>query len=166
MVAVEDLQRVAERRGGVHVALEHREDREIAPPGNAGDRALKLAFAFDVLHDERAGLVRAVRVADVERDALLLDRQDGFLVQYRSAHERHFAQLRIRDAGNGARIIHDARIGHQYAGDVRPVFVYVRVHRGCGERAGDVAAAARHHLDLSGRHTAIEAGEDDLPALF
>ena len=161
MVAVEDLQRVAERRGGVHVALEHREDREVAPPGNAGDRALELAFAFDVLHDERAGLVRPVRVADVQGNAFFLDRQNGFLVQHRSAHERHLAQLGVGDAGNGPGILHNARIGHQYAGNVRPVFVYVRVHRGCGERAGDVAAAAGEGADLAvGRH-AVKAGDDD-----
>ena len=87
-------------------------------------------------------------------------------MQHRSAHERHLAQLGVGDAGNGPGILHNARIGHQYAGNVRPVFVYVRVHRGCGECAGDVAAAARHDLDLSGRHAAVEAGEDDLPVLF
>lgn len=96
----------------------------------------KLAFAFDVLHDERAGFVRPVRVADVQGNAFFLDRQNGFLVQHRSAHKRHFAQLGVGDAGNGPGILHNARIGHQYAGNVRPVFVYVRVHRGCGERAG------------------------------
>ena len=87
-------------------------------------------------------------------------------MQHRSAHERHFAQLRIRDAGDGPGIFHDARIGHQYAGNVCPVFVYVRIHRGRGERAGDVAAAARHYLDFPGRYAAVEAGEDNFPVLF
>ena len=104
----------------------------------------------------------AMPVMKRERDALVLDRLDRVLVHDRGAHEGQLAQLGVGDLRDRARVGHDARIGHQNAGDVRPVLVHVRVHSRRGQGARDVAAAAAHDLDLAGGQAAVKAGDQDL----
>ena len=91
--------------------------------------------------------------------------EDRALVQHLRADEAQLAQLVIRDALDGQRVGHDARVGHEDAGHVRPVFVHVGIQRRGRERAGDVAAAAGERADLAvGRH-AVKAGDDDIAAV-
>ena len=87
-------------------------------------------------------------------------------MENRRAHEGQLPQLRVGDMGNGAGIGHNFRVGHQNTGDVSPVFIHVGVHSGGRQRAGDIAAATGHHLDLSCGQTAVEAGDQNLPVGF
>ena len=74
-------------------------------------------------------------------------------------------QLVVGDLGDGGRIVHNPGVGHEDAGHVRPVFVYVRIQRGGGQRAGDVGAAPGEGADLAVGHPAVEAGNDHAEAL-
>ena len=110
-------------------------------------------------------MVGVVGVADVERDVFLAHGEHRPLVQHLRADEAQLAQLVIRDALDRQRIGHDARVRHEDAGHVRPVFVHVGIERRRRERAGDVAAAAGEGADLAvGRH-AVKAGDDDAAPL-
>ena len=86
-------------------------------------------------------------------------------MQHLRADEAQLAQLVIRDALDRQRVGHDARVCHEDAGHVCPVFVHVGIERRRRERAGDVAAAAGEGADLAvGRH-AVKAGDDDAAAV-
>ncbi len=62
----------------------------------------------------------------------------------------------MRSMGRGS--FDDLGVGHEEAGHVRPVLVHIRVERGRGQRAGDVAAAAGEGLDRAVGHDAVKAG--------
>lgn len=93
-------------------------------------------------------MVRLVRIADVERDILLAHREDRHFMQHLRAAVGKLAQLAVGRALDGARMIDDAGIGHQNAGDIRPVFVDIRIQRRRGQRTRDIRAAARQRAEL------------------
>ena len=83
-----------------------------------------------------------VGVADIQRNVLLSHGEHRALVQHLRAHIAQLAQLVIGYALDGVGIIDDARIGHEYARYVRPVFVHVRVQRRSRKSARNIASAA------------------------
>ena len=163
VVSVQNLQRLAQGHAGVHIPLQYGENGEVPPPGNAGDEALNRLLLLNAVHNHGARILRPVGVSDVQGNALFLHRQDGFLMENRRTHEGQLPQLRVGDMGNGAGIGNNLGISHQYAGDIGPVFIHIGVNRGGAQRAGNVAAAPGHHLDLTGGQTAVKAGDQDLP---
>jgi len=100
-----------------------------------------------------------VGVADVQGDIFLPDGEHRALVQHLRAQVTQLTQLAVGDAADGFGVLHDAGIGHQDTGHVRPVLIYVGVQRRRCQRAGDVAAAAGqgHHPAVG--HSPVEAGD-------
>ena len=82
-------------------------------------------------------------------------------MQHLRAHVAELAQLVIGYALDGVGIIDDAGVCHEYAGNVRPVFVHVRVQSRCRESARNVASAARENAYAAVGHAAVKAGDDD-----
>ena len=80
-------------------------------------------------------------------------------MQYLRAQIAELTQLAVRHAADGCGVFHDAGIGHQDAGHVRPVLVHIRVQGRRRQRAGDVAAAPGqgHHPAIG--HGTVEAGD-------
>src|SRR5699024_7392924 len=91
--------------------------------GNAGDGVFRLAAG--ALHDQRAAVLRAVRVADVDRDPRFAHREDGVFVKYACAHIGELAELLISDRLDGLRLLDDSRVSNQEAGYIRPVLIQV-----------------------------------------
>ena len=140
----------------VHHRLFHVDDSEILVARDARDGV----FAFVILRlvaDDRARLFGMVRVADIGRNARNAHREDRVLMQHARAHIGKFAQLAIGDIANRFRIAHNARIGHQTAGNVRPVFIHVGLNRARNNRARDIAAAAGKGFDVAVRIASVKA---------
>ena len=159
---LEHLPEHAHARG--HAGFGDGDDGVVFLARDAGDEP-PVVHIVERLHDERSGVIRGVGVADVERDVLLAHGEDRALVQHLRTDEAQLAQLVIRDALDRQRVGHDAGVGHEDTGHVRPVFVHVGIERRGCERAGNVAAAAGEGADLAvGRH-AVKAGDDDAAAV-
>ena len=75
--------------------------------------------------DQRAGVLWAISVQDLDRDALFTDGENGFLVQDGGAHVRQFAQFLVRDDLDGAGFRDDPRVHLKETRDVGPVLVEV-----------------------------------------
>ena len=148
-----------------HTGLGDGDDGESLLAGDAGDEAALLRLVADGFQDHRARMVGGVGVADVERDVFLAHGEDRAFVQHLRADVAQLAQLAVGHAADGLRIVDDAGVSHQDAGDVRPVFIYVRAECRRRKRAGDIAAAAGEGLDVAVGHHAIKAGDDD-PAVL
>ena len=146
-----------------HAVFSDGDDGEILPPGNAGNKAAVLGFLqlVKALPNHGAGVVGLVGVADVQRDILLPNGEDGPLMEHLRADVAQLPQLRVGDALDGQRITDDPGIGHEEAGHIRPVFIYIRVQRRRRQRAGDVAAAPGEGLDGPVGHGAVKAGDHD-----
>lgn len=82
-------------------------------------------------------------------------------MQHLRAAVGKLAQFAVGRALDGARMIDNTGIGHENAGDIRPVFIDIRIQRRRGQRARDIRAAARERAELTVRHQAIEARNDD-----
>ena len=136
----------------------HRE--EVLLAGDAGDDGVALV-RLDALPDDGARLVGVVGVEDGDGDVGLADREDGLLVQDARAHVGELVHLVERDAADGARARHDARVGREEAGHIGPVLVEVGVERTGHDGARNVAAAAAEepHVALGGG--AVEARQHE-----
>ena len=157
----ENFQDPHERAGVAgHTGLGDGDDGEALLARDAGDEAAVVRVLLDALENGGAGVLRLVRVADVERDVLLTHGEDGALVEHLRADVAQLAQFTVGEMADGRGIVHDARVGHQNAGDVCPVFVDVGVQRRRCQRTGDVAAAAGEGTDAPVGHHAVEAGND------
>ena len=89
--------------------------------------------------------------------------RDGLLVQHARAHIGELAHLRIGDAADGLRVLHDARVGREEARHVRPVLVQVGVERLREDGARDVAAAPVEEQDAALARGAVEARHHKAP---
>ena len=78
-------------------------------------------------------------------------------MQHRSTHIRKFSELFVGNLADLLRIFDDARVSHQKARNIRPVFVNVRGHRARYQRARNVGAPTRKSLDRAVRQTAVKA---------
>ena len=84
--------------------------------------------------------------------------EHGVLVQDGGSHVAQLPQLLVGDGGNLPGIFHNAGVGHEEAGHIRPVFIHVRARSPGHDGAGDVAAAAAEGMHLAVGLGAIEAG--------
>ena len=87
-------------------------------------------------------------------------------MQNASSHVGEFAQLRISDLLDVLRIGHNARVGHQEARYVRPVFVEVRLEAARKNGTRNVRAPTGHHLDLAVRRRAVEPRHNEAAVLL
>ena len=81
-------------------------------------------------------------------------------MQDAGAHVRELAQLAVSDRADALGIAHDARISHQEAGDIGPVFIHVRMQAFGEDAAGNIASAPGHDADLAVRRAAVKARDD------
>ena len=149
-------------RIGGNVLLIDRQHRKASAARNAGDDAVGVAFlAADALQNHRARILGAVSIADIKGNVLLLNRQNRLLMQHGRAHVGQLTQLLIGNIRNGARLFDHLGISHQDARYVRPVLIDIRIQRVGHDCAGNVTAAARHHMDSAIGHYAVKAGHDE-----
>ena len=140
---------------GVHHGLLNIDGTETLLARDACDGVAGLAAG--ALHDQSALVLGAVGVADVDGNALLAHRENGILVEHAGAHVGQLPQLLICNGFDYFRILYDARIGHQHAGDVGPVLVHVGVNGFGHNGAGDVGAAPGEGLDAAVVFGPVEA---------
>ena len=108
-------------------------------------------------------MVGLVGIADIQGDVFLPHREDGPLVEHLGADIAQLPQLRVGDALNGQRVLHDAGICHEEARHIRPVFIYIRIQCRRRQGAGDVAAAPGKGPDASIGHGAVKARDHHSP---
>ena len=104
---------------------------------------------FAVRNDARAFIVGRVGVLDLNRDSGFAGGKNRRFVQHARTRIRQFAQFAISHFSNRLRVFHHARIGHQKAGNIRPVFVNRSANRARHNCARNVAAAARKGFDAA-----------------
>ena len=109
--------------------------------------------------DERARVVRAECILDLDRDIPFTHGEDRFRVQNVRPHIGQFAQFFERDDLDLFGALHDARIAGEEAAHVRPVLIQVGIHRARHDRAADVAPAARKRFDLPVRARTVKTGD-------
>ena len=86
-------------------------------------------------------------------------------MQDRSPHKGQLPQLREGDLLDGRGVGDNARVRHQDARDIGPVFVHVGLDRRGGDGSGDIAPSAGHHAKPSGGELSVKAWNHD-PAVF
>ncbi len=86
-------------------------------------------------------------------------REDRLVVQHRRAHVGELAELAVGQHLDGARVVDDARVGHQQARDVGPVLVDIGTGAASHDGPGDVGASAGEGLDRAVRQRSVEAGD-------
>ena len=82
------------------------------------------------------------------------------------SHIGHPSKFPIGQPLAGQRILDDPWIGHIDAGDIRPVFVDVRIHEIGDDRTGDIRTASCHDFDLSVWKSSVKARDNDLLIAF
>ena len=143
-----------------HSGLGNGDDGEIFAPGYAGDEAVADLLVGKALHDKRAGVIRLVRVADVERNILLTHREHRALMQHLRAHVAQLAQLVVGYALDGVGIVNYARIGHEYAGNVCPVLIQIRIDCFGNQRTGNIGTAAGESNNCTIFHGTVKSRND------
>ena len=159
--ALEHFEHMPERahaRG--HTGLGDRDDGVVFLARDAGDEPT-VVHVVERLHDERAGVVGVVGVADVERDILLAHGEDRALVQHLRADEAQLTQLVIGDALDGQRVGHDAGSAIRMP-DTSVQFSYTSASSAAAASAPVMSLPPREKgADLAvGRH-AVKAGDDN-----
>ena len=134
-------------------------------PGDTGD-GVAVVDVRGLVHNHGTGVGGVVGVAYVGGDASLVHGEDGVLVQNRRAHVGKLAQLAVSEALDAGGVFDDARVGHQKAGNIRPVFIQLRLRRARHHRARDIAAAARKGAHAAVREGPVKAGDDGVVVLF
>ena len=142
-----------------HAPLGQRDDREVLLAGDAGDEPVGIRIPIEPLPDHGARILGGIGIADVQRDVLLPDREDGSLVEDLSAAVAQLPQFVVGDLRDGLGIVHDPGVCHQDAGHVGPVLVDIGIQSRRRQCAGDIAAPPGEGLDLPVRELAVEAGD-------
>ncbi len=84
-------------------------------------------------------------------------------MQHAGAHVGQLADFGVGDFRHRPRLVHDARVRHQQARDIGPVFVEHRARRARGDRTAHIRAAAGERAHPPLRIASIEAGHDVQP---
>ena len=142
-----------------HAPLGQRDDGEVLLAGNAGDKPVGIRIPVKPLPDHGARILGGIGIADVQRDVLLPDREDGSLVEDLGTAVAQLPQFVVGDLRDGLGIVHDPGVRHQDAGHVGPVLVDIGIQSRRRQCAGDVAAPPGEGLDLPVRELAVEAGD-------
>src|SRR5690606_30088955 len=82
------------------------------------------------------------------------------VVQDAGAHVGELAELTVGDDVDRPGVVYDPGVGHEQAGDVRPVLVGRCADAAGDDGARDVAAAAGKGLHLAVGPGAVEPGDD------
>ena len=138
----------------VHHGLFDVDHREALTAGNTRNR--ELCF-FRSGADDGTRILRAVRVADVDRNLLGAARSDRFVVEHRSAGVSEFADFAVAHVFDRQRIFDDARVSHEHARNVGPVFVLGGIDAVGKDSARDVGTATAEGLHFATEVRAIEA---------
>ena len=138
----------------VHHGLFDVDHREALAASNTRDREL---CAFRSRANDGASVFGAVRVADVDRNLLGAARSDGFVVEHACAGVSEFADFAIAHVFDRERVFDDARVCHEHARNVGPVFVLGSVNTISEDGASDVGTATAEGLHFATEVTAIEA---------
>ena len=138
----------------VHHGLFDVDHREALAAGDTRNRELRF---FRSGADDGARVFGAVRVADVDRNLLRAARGDGFVVEHACAGVGEFADFAVAHVFDGQRIFDDARVGHEHARDVGPVFVLGGIDAVGKDCARDVGAATAEGLDFATEVAAVKA---------
>lgn len=138
----------------VHHGLFDVDHREALAAGDTRNR--ELCF-FRSGADDGARVFGAVRVADVDRNLLRAARSDRFVVEHRSAGVGEFTDFAVAHVFDGQRIFDDARVSHEHARDVGPVFVLGGIDAVGKDCARDVGTATAEGLDFATEVCTVEA---------
>ena len=141
----------------VHHGLFDVDHREALAACNTRNREL---CAFRSRANDGAGVFRAVRVADVDRNLLGAARSDGFIVEHACTGVSKFADFAVAHVFDRERAFDDARVSHEHARNVGPVFVLGSVNAVREDGAGDVGTATAEGLHFATEIRAIEARQD------
>ena len=138
----------------VHHGLLDVDHGEALAACNTRDRELR---AFRSRANDGASVFGAVRVADVDRNLLGAARSDGFVVKHACAGVSEFADFAVAHVFDRERIFDDARVSHEHARNVGPVFILGSVNTVSEDGARDIGTATAEGLDFATEVTAIEA---------
>ena len=138
----------------VHHGLFDVDHREALTAGDTRNR--ELCF-FRSGADDGARVLRAVRVADVDRNLLRAARGDGFVVEHACAGVGEFADFAVAHVFDGQRIFHNARVSHEHARDVGPVLVLGGIDTVGEDCARNVGTATAEGLDFATEVCTVEA---------
>ena len=130
----------------VHHGLFDVDHREALAAGDTRNR--ELGF-FRGGADDGAGIFGTVRVADVDRNLLRAARGDGFVVEHAGAGVGEFANFAVAHVFDRERIFHDARVSHEHARHVGPVFVLGSIDTVGEDGARNVGTATAEGLDFA-----------------
>ena len=123
----------------------------------AGDTRNRELRFFRSGADDGTRILRAVRVADVDRNLLRAARGDGFIVEHACAGVGKFADFAVAHVFDGQRIFHNARVSHKHARDVGPVFVLGGIDAVSEYCARDVGTATAEGLDFATEVATVKA---------
>ena len=138
----------------VHHGLLDVDHGEALAAGNARNR--ELCF-FRSGADDGASVFGAVRVADIDRNLLRAARGDGFVVEHGSAGVGEFADFAVAHVFDWQRIFDDARVSHEHARNVGPVFVLGGIDAVSEDGARNVGTATAEGLDFATEVCTVEA---------
>ena len=138
----------------VHHGLFDVDHREALAAGDTRNRELRF---FRSGADDGTRILRAVRVADVDRNLLRAARGDGFVVEHACAGVGELADFAVAHVFDGQRIFDDARVSHEHARDVGPVFVLGGIDAVGKDCARDVGTAAAEGLDFATEVATVKA---------
>ena len=149
-----------------HAVFGDGDNGEILPSGDTRNEVSVQALLrlVEGLHDHGARMLRLIGVADVQGNILLPHREDGPLVKHLGSDVAQLPQLRVGNALNGQRVLHNPGVRHEEARHIRPVFIHIRVQGRRRQGAGDVAAAPGKGLDAPVGHSAVKARDHHPPA--
>ena len=165
IVALEDGQHLAQiPHFTAQAAFAHGNDAEIFLAGDAGEEAVRVGIPLEGFLNHGSRIAGGIGVADVQRNVLFPHGEDGALVKHLGTGVAQLPQLVIGDLGDGGRVIHNAGVGHEDAGYIRPVFIHVGIQRRRRQSPGDVGAAPGEGADFTVGHPAIKAGDDHAEA--
>ena len=107
--------------------------------------ALYYVFFFriiDIACNQCTAVCRVIGISDIYRNVCLFSRKYRFLMKNLSPHIRKFPKLFIRYLAYLFRIFYNARICHQKARYIRPIFVYISIYGSSHKRSSDIGTSS------------------------
>ena len=159
IIVLKDLQNLpAEPDLRVHHVLVDRNRAEALLTRNAGDGVARLSAGGT--HNHGTAVLGAVRIPDVDRNALFPHRENRVLVHDTRAHVGELAELLVGDGLNDRGILDNVGICAEETGHIRPVLIEVGVNRARNDRARDIRAAAAEGRDAAVFLAPVKARDD------
>ena len=143
---------------GIHPVFFYIDTAKIFSAGNSGNRV----FGFSGGRFDNPGslILRMIGIADIDRDSPLSYRKDRILMQNRSPHVGKLPQFQIGDRFNPLRMSDDVRIRYQKTGNIRPVFIYIRMDPSGDNGAGDIRTSPGECHDAAVLLCPVKAGDN------